>query len=81
MTNSLISNLPKSAMRNRNSIENSKVCGCYHCKFIFQSTRIEDWTDQDATAICPNCGVDSVISDSQYVITLELLEEAQKHWF
>ena len=51
------------------------------------STEIEDWCDSQwhpdgATALCPKCGIDSVIGDnSGYPITTEFLQQMRKRWF
>jgi len=48
----------------------------------FAPTEIEDWTDDDETAICPRCGIDSVIgSESNFPITSDFLKKMRGHWF
>lgn len=43
---------------------------------------IQEWIDDGDTAICPSCGIDSVIgSASSYPITPEFLTAMQKFWF
>ena len=37
------------------------TCGCYYCLAFFPPRAIEDWADTGSTAICPCCGVDSII--------------------
>ncbi|HEY5771822.1 MAG TPA: cytoplasmic protein, partial [Chitinophagaceae bacterium] len=49
-------------------------CGCFYCVGIFKSAEIIEWTDEDnpkgQTALCPICGIDSVIGDkSNFPIT------------
>lgn len=61
-----------------------QTCGCFYCLKIFNSSEITVWIcdDKDDTAICPYCGIDSVIGKSSgYEITSELLEKMRKHWF
>lgn len=48
----------------RPQIEASTKCGCFYCQRIFQPTTIEDWTDDDTTALCPFCGMDAVLGDA-----------------
>ena len=37
---------------------------------VFKPADILEWTDDDQTALCPNCGIDSVIGDkSGYPVT------------
>ena len=37
--------------------------------------------DGSRTAICPICGIDSVIGDASVGISAELLEEMNEHYF
>jgi hypothetical protein len=58
----------KRSTRHRAEIEASTVCGCFHCEEIFAPSEIEDWIDtrnpmSEQTALCPRCGIDSVIGD------------------
>lgn len=48
-------------------------CGCFYCLEIFSPNKIEEWIDDTSgTAICPYCGVDSIIGESsKYPITKE----------
>jgi hypothetical protein len=40
------------------------------------------WIDEDNTALCPFCGIDSVIgSGSHFPITREFLEQMKAYWF
>jgi hypothetical protein len=49
---------------------------------IFPPSAICDWTDEDETALCPECGIDSVIGDaSGYAVNKEMLARMEKHWF
>lgn len=63
------------------------VCGCFHCCRIFPPAAIIDWVDSDQTgagqtAMCPFCGIDSVIgSSSGYPITKEFLASMKRYWF
>jgi hypothetical protein len=48
---------------------------------------IDEWTDIDnplaeQTALCPRCGIDSVIGDKAgFPITPEFLDEMNRTWF
>lgn len=66
----------------------SGVCGCFCCLRTFPPAEIEEWVDEDPrtgigrTALCPHCGIDSVIgSASGFAITPELLQRMQAYWF
>lgn len=60
------------------------ICGCFYCVSIFNPKLITDWIEDenDLTAICPYCGIDSIIPNhSDYQLNKELLEEMRKHFF
>jgi hypothetical protein len=52
------------AARHRNEIERSEQCGCFYCLETFVPGEIQDWTDDGATAMCPRCGIDSVLGSA-----------------
>lgn len=58
-------------------------CGCFYCTEIFSPNEIDEWVmDPGGTALCPYCGIDSVIGESSgYPITKEFLEAMKKYWF
>lgn len=63
-------------------------CGCFYCQSIFSSKEILDWLEDDnpcdrlGTALCPNCGIDSVIGESSgFEITNEFLRAMNFKWF
>ena len=60
----------------------SETCGCFYCLSIFPRQEVEDWIDEGKCALCPKCGIDSVIgSASGYPITKEFLEKMCDYWF
>ena len=75
----------------REEIRASGLCGCFYCLAIFAPSDILDWLnlnepdgvgDSGHTALCPKCGIDSVIgSASGYPITTEFLGRMKSHWF
>ena len=75
--------LHHSTFRNEMQIKNSKVCGCFYCCKIFNPNEIEEWIeDSRGTALCPYCGIDSVIGESSgFPITEEFLKEMNERWF
>lgn len=71
----------KHSSRHKEEIESSKKCGCFYCLKIFPPSEIEDWVDRGETALCPHCGIDSVIGDVWFAITKEFLSEMHERWF
>jgi hypothetical protein len=77
----------------REDILSSASCGCFYCLAIFPPTEVEDWIEENPdntaditltgqTALCPKCGIDSVIgSASGYPITADFLQRMNRHWF
>lgn len=72
------------------AIQKSTVCGCFYCLSTFPPSEIEEWVDEPEdcprgpgrTAICPKCGIDAVLPESEhYKLTKELLEAMNKEWF
>ena len=71
---------------NRSELLGSELCGCFYCLAIFPTSEIVFWIDKiqasQQTALCPKCGIDSVIgSASDYPITADSLESMHKRWF
>ena len=72
---------------NRYELENDELCGCYHCIKIFSPSEIDEWCLEspggaEMTALCPHCGIDSIIPEkSGYPITVELLMKMRKYAF
>lgn len=74
--------LHKCAIYNRKDIQQSDTCGCFYCKNIFYAGDITEWTDNGETAICPHCGVDSVICNKKdYIVTEEDLNMLNRYYF
>ena len=65
--------IAKSSMRNRDRVRAAASCGCFHCRSIFASDEIRQWVDNDQTALCPRCGIDSVlpgVTDTAILVAL-----------
>jgi hypothetical protein len=66
----------------------SSICGCFHCLGTYAPAQITKWLDDcidgvdGRTALCPICGIDSVIgSASSYPITEAFLGAMRRRWF
>ena len=68
---------------NKEDLRNDLVCGCFYCLEIYSPREITEWIpDAKGTALCPYCGVDSVIGKSSgFPITKEFLTEMNGYWF
>ena len=73
----------KFCTNNKDSLQKDKVCGCFYCMKIFSPDEIVSFIeDKSSTAICPYCGIDSVIGESSgYPITNGFLQQMKEYWF
>lgn len=74
------------SIRHRQEVLGSQTCGCFYCLSVFTPGEIVEWTDETEgvgqTALCPRCGIDSVIgSSSGYTISKDFLSQMHQHWF
>ena len=74
------------SIRNEESIRKSNLCGCFHCISIFPAVDVKSAEfiiekDGSRTAICPICGIDSVLGDASVEISAELLEALNEYYF
>jgi hypothetical protein len=68
--------------KHRSEVLASEVCACFYCGGTFAPSEINDWADSGQTALCPKCGIDSVIgSTAGFPLTKEFLDEMHKYWF
>ena len=70
------------SVNNRKQLEQSAICGCFYCGKIFNPNEITEWIpEKSGTALCPYCGIDSVIGEaSGFQITEQLLKEMSQYW-
>lgn len=67
---------------NKEAIERSETCACFHCLQKFNRLDIIEWIDAGQTALCPLCHVDAVLADADSVpFTQEFLSQLNKAWF
>lgn len=77
----------KHSSNHRKEIAESVLCGCFYCCATFPPSEILDWIDADLngvgqTALCPKCGIDSVIGDkSGFDVSDRFLATMNAHWF
>lgn len=82
MTSEELEDAHKFSSLHRDLVDQSETCGCFYCLEVFKSTEIHEWIDNKQTAMCPHCGIDSVIPDITNLLKEEkFLEQMSKHWF
>ena len=71
--------------RHRPAIEASSRCGCFYCRAVFAPAEVAEWIDEPGggqTALCPRCGIDSVVGSASGVpITAAFLRAMHARWF
>ena len=82
MTKDVIIKAHQHSSGHRTAILSSEICGCFHCLEIFPSSGVKEWVDDGECALCPECGIDSVIgSTSGFPVTTEFLNKMKMYWF
>ncbi|MBO4440358.1 MAG: cytoplasmic protein [Spirochaetaceae bacterium] len=72
------------SLSNYDMLSQDKICGCFYCCKTFEPAKITEWVNdkKGKTAICPFCGIDSVIGESSgFPITEEFLKAMKQRWF
>ena len=67
----------------RAELEESVTCGCFYCRKTFAPAEIREWANGDDTALCPRCGIDSVIGSASGLPVQEpaFLGAMHRRWF
>ncbi len=84
ITKQLLKKAHRASFENEKSIRKSKECLCFHCNNLFPSSEIQDWVNDahGRTALCPYCGIDSVIGDEAgYPFTEKFILAMNGYWF
>lgn len=85
ITDKQIHDIDLYSFNNRKAIEQSTIAGCYYCKKIFDPRvkKIEEYVNKETTALCPFCGIDSVIGNVSNSIDINdnNLHILNKFWF
>ncbi|MDJ0447905.1 cytoplasmic protein [Methylocystis sp. JR02] len=69
--------------RHAAELHHSAKCGCYHCLAVFSPSEIADWIDDGETALCPRCGIDSVVGENSGfpIADSDFLAAMKARWF
>lgn len=77
------------SFRNRAFLACSEDAACFYCLRTFRPSEIWHWIDNEETAVCPYCGIDSVLPMGApgSIVDLflrprpRLLEAMRQYWF
>lgn len=75
----------KGSSNHRAEILQAQQCACFYCCNLFPPSEIAEWVDEGdddigKTALCPRCGIDSVIV-WHLGMDATFLMEMHAHWF
>lgn len=67
---------------NERNLADSTKCGCFSCHKIYKPEEITNWVydKKGRTAICPYCGIDSVLPGNVVELSEEYLRKMNKIW-
>lgn len=73
------------SMCNDSAVNESEKCGCFFCERIFPANEVRECYREPGggqTALCPYCGIDSVLADASGVeVSPEFLHKMHNAWF
>ena len=80
---SILESLHRQSSRHRSRVESAQRCACFYCKRFFTAAEITEWVDSNEdTALCPLCGIDSVVPEiAGEQISQEILDAMYSYWF
>ena len=66
---------------NRRFMTPGAACRCFHCLRGFAAEQIGQWIDDGQTALCPLCGIDSVLSNTIDALSDMLIQQLHAAYF
>lgn len=74
----------KHSSSHKTEILSGELCGCFYCMQTFHPHEITEWIEEnngEETAICPKCGIDSVLADNLPITDKDFSKEMNSYWF
>lgn len=82
MDKTYLKKLHQYCTNNKKLISKANKCYCFFCMKEMKSEEIVDYLSVEETAICPYCGIDSIIPDSiNDEVNITIIKEMNKYWF
>ena len=71
------------SLNNMPALAKDRSCGCFHCLKVFDPREITEYVeDRTGSAICPYCGIDSILGESAgFPLTEDFLKAMRRYWF
>ncbi len=54
---------------------------CFYCISFYTVAEIKEWVNKATTALCPKCGIDSVIPNPDNLLNESMLREMYQYFF
>ena len=84
-TEIFIENSHKGCSLNKEELMQSQKCGCFYCEQVYSPSEITEWIDENyangESAVCPKCGIDSVLSEKYPIEDADYLKTMNHYWF
>ena len=86
----LMEKLHKFSSHHKQLLEKSKSIGCFFCYKTSDISDVDEWVDEDGQcALCPCCGIDSVLpmgpidlgDNITLIVTKEVLKDMGHYYF
>ncbi len=75
-------NAVHSSIYNKTSLKESGIGRCFFCLHYSWYENIIEWADENQTAICPVCDIDSILPKHKAPIeNMQFMFEMQSFWF
>jgi len=78
MTETEAESIANLSFHNRARVVRTVECGCFYCLAVFPGSEVQQWVDDGQTALCPRCGIDSVLAN---MTSADVLRELHNHRF
>lgn len=77
----LYKKLHAATRHNRELVEQSNMCYCYHCRKSFSASDIYSYTDLSKSAICPQCNNATIVPDAiDEKISPSVINQMHDYW-
>lgn len=82
MTEQELKTIHGHTLNNSREIKQSIRCACIACCEMFPMEEVDEYIDDDQTALCPRCTIDAVIGDAAgYELSQDFLAKLNKRFF
>ena len=72
----------KHSSAHRDELISSAMSRCFYFIESFKPSDVQEWVDEQQTAMCPRCGIDSVIGNASEVdMGDEFFRQMKWYWF